>query len=1036
MNIKIVTKTRQAKGRIFFSKKSIILLFLIFFLRFLAFTQSSLNLAFHHLNHEGGLSNNNVFYMHHDTRGFVWFGTLNGLTRFDGINCKVYKPSNSKIKGIAIKNIVEDKDGNLWVGSDEGLNFYNRKTDTFSFINFAKNIIAHPFVVDHKGKLWVNFFGEKHQGLYVYDPEIRKLTLVTNKTASNFNLSPSQNLKEVKHFYCGGPNDIGFYKLSFENYKEKSSEVFFDGKNNLPALNHIGDYVSVENDSTLWITGNNVLGLIKFNPFTKKYLNYSEKINYFSHVVFYRNYLIMGSNEGLAIFDKTQNKFVQRLQATNSNPTGVGSNWAELLMIDKEENLFLSNLGPGIDFTNLNREISDNWLDADKSVKLGYNDNNIHFVVKNENQIYAKYQNGPLLVLDENGNYLRKYDNMVALISDSQKKTWLYDRINFISEGSAGLKSRIKYRFPIFGGNDGWQVAMTEIDKNKFVVSGVNGLFEMDIDKNTMTAFDEFNKVKQYKLGPLHYDPSSQNLFVAGNWWTSFNVLKKVNGEWKTIKKLPGINVYAIKKSILADHIWLCCRSGLIKLNTKNFAIKKYTEANGLPDNFVSDIIEEPNGNYWIVTGKGIAYYDQKKKRYRIFTSKDGAYSSEYDWNSAFLLADGRAVFGGTNGITVMEKTAAKNYNVRPKIQITQLIVNEKPQQLTNYIGEAKTIELAADQNSFGLDLVGIEYGFPQKVKLQYKLEGYDKQWVNVGNPATARYTNVEEGSYQFLVKATDENGTVSSDIKTLNIKVHAPFYRTTWFRGLLLVGLASLSYLLYKLRIKQIRSDTRKKEELKRIKAESEISALRSQMNPHFIFNCLNTVDSYILLNKTDEASEFLNKFSKLIRIILENSRQEFVPLQQDIKALELYIKLEQERSNPKFKFEVNIIDELLKNEYFIPSMLVQPFVENAILHGLRHKTEVVGNLKINYETNNNQLIIKIIDNGIGRQASRKINFAKSFSKNSVGIELTEQRILKLNESYPERAFFKITDINEPNNTGTIIEIDLPLLTQNDIKS
>jgi LytS/YehU family sensor histidine kinase len=318
---------------------------------------------------------------------------------------------------------------------------------------------------------------------------------------------------------------------------------------------------------------------------------------------------------------------------------------------------------------------------------------------------------------------------------------------------------------------------------------------------------------------------------------------------------------------------------------------------------------------------------------------------------------------------------------------------------------------------------------------LKYRLKGIDKDWVSTNNPALVRYADLKDGKYTFEIEVFDQNINRLGH-KSLEIILKAPFYRTSWFRLLMAVLLVSLAYFFYNLRSTQIRKEAQKKEQIRRIKAESEINALRSQMNPHFIFNCLNTVDSYILLNKTDEASRFLNRFSKLVRMILENSQQEFIPLEQDLQTLELYIKLEQERSHPTFVYDISFDEQVFEKTYYIPSTIIQPFVENAILHGLRHKINGVPSLKLNIKKTDNLIHISLIDNGIGRKAANEINKDKNQNKTSLGLSITRERIDRLNQLYENKASLEIIDIDTEDEAGTKILITLPLLTLENLQA
>jgi ligand-binding sensor domain-containing protein len=1014
------------------------ILYIILTISMLGFGQSPFRLSFHHLTLEGGLSNNNVFFIYTDSRNFTWLGSLNGLSRFDGVNVKVYKPYNSKIKSSKITNIKEDKNGDLWIGSTEGLSHYQRKKDEFEFIegpNKEKKYYTHPVRFDEKGLLWLTVYDIKQNGLYTYDSKSKKFTFITNQTLDHFSINQGADYQKIKTLISTGKDYLGLRKLTFENNKLVSAEPIFDGKNGFPALKNMTDYVCIDNDSIAWITGGSPI-LYKYNFLKNTIKTFKvDEPHTLNQASIYQNYVFIGSGKGVVIFDKKSEKFIQYLTHSKLNTHGLASDWNEVAYIDKNGNLFLSQLGIGIDYTNIKRYIAEHWVKPEDAAQFGYSSNSVTNIINNGDLTFFEVQGGGTFLLDKNGKIIEHLKGLKPLFTDSDSRTWLTDfKGAFISYNPFKQKKE-KLFFKELANNIGWLASGVEIERGHYLFAGNFGLYEYIESNKSLKPIEIVNQKKFLNIAPIIYDKKSKKIFCSTNWWSEQYVLEKVSNQWKLQKFLQPISsVYGIRQSVNPDYVWFCSNMGLMHVNTKTLKSTLKTEKEGLPDNFATDIFEESNGNYWLVTNKGISYFDKSKNTYKQFTSKDGAYSNEYAWSRCFKLSDGRIVFGGKNGISVFGQDALKTRAIKPSVQITQINVNEKPFKTAIYIGETQEIELAASENTFSFDLVGIEYGFPERVRLQYQLKGFDNQWIKTKNPTTARYVNVPEGTYTLAVKATDEDEKVSSEIRNITIIVHAPFYRTAWFRSLLVASLILLGYLFYRLRIKQIQEKAKKKEEIRRIKAEAEINALRSQMNPHFIFNCLNTVDSYILRNKTDEASEFLNKFSKLIRMILENSRQEFVPLIQDLKALELYIKLEQERSFPQFQYEINIDQNLNENEFFVPSMLIQPFVENAILHGLRHKKDEIGELFLNLKVTDNQLIIFVIDNGIGREASQKINSLKNILKQSVGVKLSEERIAKLNEIYAPQSYLKITDIDENNDKGTIVEIGLPLITHQDL--
>ena len=204
---------------------------------------------------------------------------------------------------------------------------------------------------------------------------------------------------------------------------------------------------------------------------------------------------------------------------------------------------------------------------------------------------------------------------------------------------------------------------------------------------------------------------------------------------------------------------------------------------------------------------------------------------------------------------------------------------------------------------------------------------------------------------------------------------------------------------------------------------ADAEMKALRAQMNPHFIFNCMHIIDAYIFKQQPDNASRFLNKFSKLIRQVLENSSQPSISLQKELDSLTLFSELEQERYDNSFDVSFDVPQKLLNDNYKIPPLLIQPYVENAILHGLRHKKGERGILKISVEETARDILITIADNGIGRAAAQKIKALNGEEHTSMALELTQQRLNMLTQ----KGSVEITDRFDANTTGTSVQIHLP---------
>jgi LytS/YehU family sensor histidine kinase len=214
-------------------------------------------------------------------------------------------------------------------------------------------------------------------------------------------------------------------------------------------------------------------------------------------------------------------------------------------------------------------------------------------------------------------------------------------------------------------------------------------------------------------------------------------------------------------------------------------------------------------------------------------------------------------------------------------------------------------------------------------------------------------------------------------------------------------------------------------------------MAALRAQMNPHFLFNALNSIKSFILKEDKREASRYLTKFSKLMRIILKNSKQKFISLSEELDALQLFIEFEEMRFSKKFLYEITVAGNIDKEDMYLPPLLIQPFVENAIWHGLLHKADQ-GKLKIDVKRQNKLLKITVSDNGIGREKSNELKSKSGSKKKSYGLQITDDRIKLMHDTFGIESSLEIHDLYSEKNIaeGTEVILRIPALTQIDIQN
>lgn len=291
-----------------------------------------------------------------------------------------------------------------------------------------------------------------------------------------------------------------------------------------------------------------------------------------------------------------------------------------------------------------------------------------------------------------------------------------------------------------------------------------------------------------------------------------------------------------------------------------------------------------------------------------------------------------------------------------------------------------------------------------------------------------ARYTNLPPGSYLFKVRSVDPAGTFSSGVTTITVNILPAFWQTSLFRICCVLLIIVLIYVYFKLRVNAVKKEARRRTAIQQQIAQLEMKALRAQMNPHFIFNALNSIQTFMMKRETEQALSYLGRFARLIRNVLDNSQLNSIPISNELRMLENYLELEKLRFGDQFSYKITVDDELDPDFTDIPTMILQPFVENAIWHGLLHKKED-GHLSIAFHQQNGSLLCVIEDNGVGREravAQRQ----QGNEHHSRGLQITRDRLALYNRRFNLDATFDIEDLYDDAGqpSGTRVNVWFPL--------
>ena len=476
--------------------------------------------------------------------------------------------------------------------------------------------------------------------------------------------------------------------------------------------------------------------------------------------------------------------------------------------------------------------------------------------------------------------------------------------------------------------------------------------------------------------------------------------------------------IWDIYKHPKSKSLWLCTsQNGLVEYNPIDGKINTFSTNKGLPSNTLCSIESTNDSMIWVSTVNGIFSFNiNSKKVVNIFNIRNGLASRRYYFKSSLKYDESTILFGKSDGITYFNPNKLNTVPDNDVVNITN-ILSSKKLNVDSILIDNK-ITLNPDNNIITFIYSLNNFAKSKSKNFRYRLLGLYNNWIFAEERKNITFTNLPQGNYIFEVECTDNTAYFSSNKASFQIKVLPPFYKKTWFILLIIFSILTLLFIVFYF-LNRSRTLTQKRLQL-------EITALRSQLNPHFVFNSLVSLQHFIIGRQDDKALSFLTRFAKLMRMILENSKKELIPIQDEINFLKLYTEMENNRFESKIDFQ--IINNCIGKDahsYLIPSMIIQPIIENAIQHG---QIQLIPNgfCKIEFYEESDSIIVKIEDNGVGRKLVNKMSLNSTPLKKSMGLNLIEQRV-KLLQPNKEKVFI-IIDKDDKIESGLVIIMKLPI--------
>ena len=961
-----------------------------------------------------GLPSNETYEIFQDSKGYVWFGTDRGVARFDGYEFKLFNTENGLPDNTVFK-FCEDAKGRIWFGSYSGkLSFYEHNKITSLQINddLTKKlkeglILSMAFYED------TLFVGCSLSNIYfkvLYNDSVQK---VFTQSTSNYLGAYIRELNN-KEFYCGY-NDSQISK----NDSHKISFV----KNN-KVINSTKALIRKEK--------------FDFNIRCKRLAN--------------KNYLLSLNNQVLELESKTgeiieNHVFDQYILSSfqdseggiwvgtlkqgvlyfpegnlNTNPLLYCENISVTnITEDREKGIWISSLNDGV-FYFPNKKIS--YYNSSN----GLSGNKIRTInTTSQNGLIAGLENGKIVTI--NNGKIKNH----SISSDKNSNEFIYN----ISDGKNGYNLISAGTGLYLFDHTNFSIKCLKIDGKKTPVS-----FTYNSIKSNTIWTANYGWIFQINNGSSKKTPIDDKTFTLcedkkGDLW-----LGGLQGLWnyKDGKfKFCGDSTKSLKTRIndlkIIDDLFFIASGNSGILIKKGEEIFQINSDSGLLSNNCKSIHIDHQKNIWVSCNKGISkltVLSWKPFNYRLenYSTKNGLASDEINQ----ITSIDNLVYAATNdGIAVFDMRQLKKNNSLPPIYIKQININDSIFDIkASYV-------LKHNENNIKINYIGLTYKDAGNTNYKYRLLGLDSSWTYT-KYTSANFTTLPYGVYTFEVLAQNNDGFWSEKPARINFTIAPPFWHTWWFR--LISGISMITGVLYytRARIKVIEKREmdktavfrktaemeKEKTELFKKAADLELKFLSSQMNPHFTFNSMNSIQYFLMNNETEKAQRYLVKYSKLIRMVLENNMHNLILLEDEIKTLSLYMQIEALRFTDKFEFEILLSDELKSSSIKIPPMVIQPFVENAIWHGLMNKNNGIGKIMLNFSVSENMLKCTIEDNGIGRKRAKELSKPKEHQ--SLGMLISSKRIEKMHTEFLRNKINIIDKLDHLGNPcGTLVELLLP---------
>ena len=782
------------------------------------------NIKFSNISTEAGLSNTNVNCILQDSRGIMWFGTRDGLNKYDGYNFTVYnvldKNENDVTKN-TIHGLAEDQEGNIWMTTEgAGLAVMNRAKDKIIDLDdLDKPSVLTAIIFDRNGDMWV---GSRGLGLGLYNQSTNKYTFYTVNADDPKSISSNY----ITDILEDSDQNLWITTTKGLNLFDRKSKTFkrieHEGKNGKLLSDDAAGCLFEDSRKQLWMGGFNGLRLLdKVTGEFKTYYKSNESNGLPSDYIVTicedsKGYLWIGTqNGGLSILEQKIEKFYNYKFEAGSN-TSLSDNSLYDLFKDNKGNMWIGTFSHGLDFVNIDENKFTHYTSSTLNNSLS-NNSVLAFFEDAKNNLWIATDGGGINYFDRKKGLFKYYqhsasnknslsgDYVLSVIEDKHGNLWAGtwgDGLT-VFDLSKNLATRFKHdpKNKNSLSSDNIMTLYEDPDGNVWLGSFNGGLNLYDpVNKN----FIRYNTVVDYPDGfnnNVGINSILQDSY--GNFWVGSDGLglclfNKTTKAFTTFMNGPNENTISSNNvlTIFEDskkRLWIGTRGGLNLFNYKKNEFISFHKKDGLPGEQVPGILEDDHENLWLSTNDGISKFNIESKSFKNFGTADGLQSKEFTRNSFLKSRAGTMYFGGPNGFNEFHPDSIKERPFDPPILITSFQLFNKPVTISHNpedesplqqdISETKSITLPYSSSVFSFGFASLNYTSSEKKQYAYMMEGFDKDWNYIGTDHSATYTNLDGGNYTFKVKGLNNQGEWSSKIATLSVKITPPFWMTWWFR-------------------------------------------------------------------------------------------------------------------------------------------------------------------------------------------------------------------------------------------------------------